>query len=72
MAGLYDHPTCSPADRVLAVSKALCFLGSATEAIEDVETRGGGCPLGPDDYQGLTILLRACAETLEDVEKTRQ
>lgn len=71
MPGIYDHPTCLPEDRVRAVSKALAFLGTATEALEDVESRGGGLPLGAADYEGLCILLRACAETLEDVERTR-
>ena len=71
MPGLCDYPASQAADRVQAVSKALCFLATATGAIEDVEARGAG-NLAPEDYEGLTILLRACAETLEDVERQRQ
>lgn len=71
MAGIYDHPTALPLDRVHAVAKALAFLGTATGALEDVESRGGGYPLAADDYEGLCILLRACAETLAEVERTR-
>lgn len=69
MAGIYDHPTALPLDRVHAVAKALAFLGTATGALEDMESQGRGFSLNADDYEGLCILLRTCAETLAEVEK---
>lgn len=69
MAGIYDFPTAQPLDRVRAVSKALAFLGTATGALEDMAAQKRGPDLNADDYEGLGILLRTCAETLAEVEK---
>lgn len=69
MAGIYDHPTALPLDRVHAVARALAFLATATAALEDGESQGRLAPPNADDYEGLCILLRTCAETLAEVEK---
>lgn len=69
MAGIYDYPGALPADRISAIAKVLAFLATGTEALEDVTAQGRGSELPADDYAGLAILLRACAETLADVEK---
>lgn len=69
MAGIYDYPGALPADRISALAKVLAFLATGTEALEDIAARGRGGELCANDYAGLGILLRACAETLEDIEK---
>ncbi|MBD5416951.1 MAG: hypothetical protein HDR50_04685 [Desulfovibrio sp.] len=71
MAGIYDFPTAQPFDRVRAVAKALGFLGTATWALEDMAAQKRGPDLNADDYEGLSILLQTCAETLAEVEKTQ-
>ena len=68
MAGIYDFPTAQPRDRVAAVAKALAFLGTATWALEDMAAQRRGPDLNADDYEGLGILLKTCAETLAEVE----
>ena len=69
MAGIYDFPSAQPKDRVNAVAKALAFLGTAAWAMEDMAAQRRGPDLNADDYEGLGILLRTCAETLAEVEK---
>lgn len=66
MAGICDYPGAHPADRVLAVSRALDFLALAAEMLEVCQEK---VAIGRDDYAGLATLLRACVTTLDEVAK---
>lgn len=64
MAGFVNDPDRSPADTLLDVSRVLSFLALGAESIGESQQRV--CIL-PDDYEGLTILLRTCKDILEEV-----
>ncbi len=66
MAGFVNDPDRSPADTLQDVSRVLSFLALGAESIGEARERV--CIL-PDDYEGLTILLRACKDILEEVAK---
>lgn len=69
MAGIYDWPDTHPADRVLAVSKALGFLALASELLDENLNRTA---ITPGDCEGLAILLRECVRTLDEVAVATQ
>ena len=69
MAGIYDYPGAHPVDRVLAVAHSLGFLAFATEMMEKCQET---VVPGREDYEGLAILLRTCAMTLDEVAKQQE